>query len=87
MTADPGLGYEIRVAGRLDDRWSSWFEGLSLCHGADGTSTLTGTVADQAQLHGILARLRDVGVVLLCCRAIEADDAGDPCRAAGRLSR
>jgi hypothetical protein len=63
--------YELRVDGRLDARWSEWFEGLVVDAGDDGTSTLTGPVADQAQLHGILARLRDLGVTLLSCQVLE----------------
>ncbi len=63
--------YELRVDGRLDERWSEWFEGLVVGTGDDGTSTLTGPVADQAQLHGILARVRDVGVTLLSCRVLD----------------
>ena len=63
--------YELRVVGRLDERWSEWFDGLVVDSRDDGTSTLTGQVADQAQLHGILARVRDLGVTLLSCRALD----------------
>ena len=70
MSRDEACDYEFRVVGHLDDRWSTWFEELVLVRDVDGTSTLTGQVADQAQLYGILARLRDVGVTLLCCRAL-----------------
>lgn len=63
--------YEVRVVGRLDERWSEWFDGLVVDTDEDGTSTLTGPVADQAQLHGILARVRDVGATLLSCRALD----------------
>lgn len=63
--------YELRVDGALDSRWSDWFDGLVVSARDDGTSTLTGPVADQAQLHGILARLRDLGVTLLSCRALD----------------
>jgi len=80
VSRDDACGYEFRVAGHLDDRWSMWFDGLVIVRDDDGTSTLTGAVADQAQLHGILARLRDVGATLLCCRALVDDDAADPCR-------
>ena len=53
--------YEIRIKGHLDhNRWSTWFEGLTLtCH-EDGTTTLTGPVADQAALHGYLRKIRDL---------------------------
>jgi hypothetical protein len=63
------MTYAIRVDGHLDDHWSGWFGGLTLTHNGDGTSTLTGSAADQAQLHGILARLRDIGATLLDLRA------------------
>ncbi len=58
-------GYVVRVSGHLDHHWSSRFAGLTLAHDADGTTTLTGAVADQAALHGILARVRDLGVTLI----------------------
>jgi hypothetical protein len=57
--------YEIRLQGRLDPRWSTWFEGLELTPGTDGTTVLHGPVADQAALHGLLARLRDIGLPLI----------------------
>ena len=57
--------YEIRLQGRLDARWSAWFEGLTLTTGTEGTTLLSGPVADQAALHGHLARLRDLGLPLV----------------------
>lgn len=62
--ADP-VDYEIRVDGRLDDHWAAWFGGLTLVHESDGTTTLVGHVADQAQLHGLLSRVRDLGLTLV----------------------
>jgi hypothetical protein len=56
--------YQFRVAGHLDDHWSAAFEKLAIARRRD-TSTLTGPVADQAELHGILGRLRDIGATLL----------------------
>ena len=70
MTAYDARVYELRISGRLDERWSDWFDELSVERLDDGTSTLTGVVADQAQLHGILARLRDLGVTLLACQVV-----------------
>ena len=58
-------GYVVRVSGHLDPHWSARFSGLTLAHDADGTTTLTGAVADQAALHGILTRIRDLGVTLI----------------------
>lgn len=55
----------IRLDGHLDYRWSDWFAGLALVHEPDGTTTLRGTVTDQAQLHGILAQVRDLGATLI----------------------
>ena len=75
----PALTYEVRVEGHLDDHWSGWLGELTITRHHDGTSTLAGPVADQAQLHGVLARLRDIGVTLLSLKAIEA-----ACRAKGQ---
>jgi hypothetical protein len=68
-TGDPADGrgsdwYEIRVQGRLDDRWAAWFDGLDLTRTDDGTTVLRGPVTDQAALHGLLHKLRDLGVPL-----------------------
>jgi hypothetical protein len=65
--------YEIRIKGHLDTRWAAWFEGMSLTHAADGTTALNGIVADQAALHGLLQKLRDLGVPL-----ISVNDGGNP---------
>ena len=62
---DPVPAYEIRVAGRLAPRWSSWFDGLDVADGDDGTTVIRGPVVDQAALHGLIQKLRDVGVPLL----------------------
>ncbi|MGV8973537.1 MAG: hypothetical protein ACOH10_14545 [Rhodoglobus sp.] len=57
--------YEIRLAGQLDSRWSEWFEDATLTTDADGFTTLTGTVIDQAALHGLIRRVSDLGVPLI----------------------
>lgn len=57
--------YQIRVEGYLDGRWSHWFDDLRLTHHRDGTTTLFGTVADQAALHGLLAKVRDLNLTLI----------------------
>jgi hypothetical protein len=57
--------YEIRLTGHLDARWSAWFDGLSLTRESDGTTIVHGFVADQAALHGLLAKVRDLGLPLL----------------------
>jgi hypothetical protein len=56
--------YEIRLKGRLDYRWASWFDGLSLTHNSDGTTVIHGIVADQSALHGLLQKVRDLGLPL-----------------------
>ena len=61
---NPGR-YEIRVEGRLDARWAAWFDGLALTHGSDGTTLVHGPVADQAALHGLLQKIRDLGLPLI----------------------
>lgn len=61
----PAEWYEIHVDGRLPGDWSDWFEGLSLRSGADGDSVLSGFLADQAALHGVLAKIRDMNLKLI----------------------
>jgi hypothetical protein len=67
---EPGL-YEIRVVGHLDTRWAEWFEGLSFTHQSDGTTILYGPVVDQAALHGLLRKVRDLGVPLISAIRVE----------------
>ena len=62
--------YRIRVQGHLDQRWVSWFDGMTVTHGADGTTMLEGDVADQAALHGLLQRVRDTGLALISVEPI-----------------
>jgi len=57
--------YEIRVKGHLDSRWEAWFDGLSLTRADDGTTVIRGPIVDQAALHGLLQKLRDIGVPLI----------------------
>ena len=57
--------YEIRIKGRLDPRWSDWFEGLQLTHLDNDETLLSGFVPDQAALHGHLERIRDLNLVLI----------------------
>ena len=57
--------YWIRIQGRLDQRWESWFEGMQLSCDADGTTLLQGPVPDQASLHGLLTKVRDIGLPLV----------------------
>ena len=64
--------YRLRVAGRLDQHWSAWFGGLTLTHEDDGSTSLTGTVTDQAELHGLLAKIRDLGVALISVTVVDS---------------
>lgn len=64
-TKDQPAWYEIRFQGRLDPTWAAWFDGFSLDPQADGVTVLRGWVVDQAALHGLLARLRDLGLPLV----------------------
>ena len=57
--------YRIRVGGHLDDRWSDWLGGLAVQRQEDGTTVLVGPVVDQAALHGVIVRIRDLGLPLL----------------------
>jgi len=64
-------GYQLRVDGHLDEHWSSWFGDLTLTHEDDGTTSLTGAVADQAELHGLLTKIRDLGVTLISVAVVD----------------
>jgi len=68
----PGL-YEIRIKGHLEDRWADWFEGLTITLEDDGNTLLTGPVTDQAALHGLLRKVRDLGLPLLSVNSVEPD--------------
>ena len=68
----PTGDYELRVDGHLDEHWSTWF-GLTLTHDDDGTTTLRGPVTDQAELHGLLAKVRDLGATLLSVKTIDTE--------------
>ena len=57
--------YEIRIRGHLAPRWGSWFDGLTLTLDPDGTTVIRGEVADQAALHGLIQKVRDIGLPLV----------------------
>jgi len=73
--------HRIRVKGNLDRKWSDWFDGFTISAQADGTTLLTGPVVDQAALHGLFAKIRDLGLSLLSVKRVEDDsltqDAGE----------
>ena len=68
---EPPAYYEITVQGVLESRWSAWFDGLQLTSDAAGRTIISGPVADQAALHGLLARIRDLGLPLLEVRGTD----------------
>lgn len=68
---EPGH-YELRVEGHLDDHWVEWFEHFELTRATDGTTALCGPVVDQAALHSLLAKVRDLGMVLISVRMTTA---------------
>jgi hypothetical protein len=82
---DPSAGhkhapsrYEIRLRGHLASRWAAWFDGMTLTTHSDGTTILEGPVVDQAALHGLLTKLRDLGLPLLSLTEVDADPQAPP---------
>lgn len=67
---EPGI-YEIRLKGHLDDEWADWFGGLTITLEEHGDTLLTGPVADQAALHGVLKKVRNLGLPLLSVNLLE----------------
>jgi hypothetical protein len=63
--------YRIRVKGHLDPEWSEWLDNMAITQEEEGTTTLSGPVVDQAALHGLLIKIRDLGLVLITVESIE----------------
>jgi hypothetical protein len=63
--------YQLRIGGHLNSSWSDWFEGMVLTQEDDGTTTLCGPVVDQAALHGLLEKVRDIGATLMAVNLLE----------------
>ena len=74
---EPGQ-YEIRLKGHLDDKWVDWFEGLTITRADNGETLLTGPVVDQAALHGVLRKVRDLGLPLVSVNQIDPKQANGP---------
>jgi len=73
MDTPPPL-YEIRIVGHLSQQWVDWFEGLTILLEEDGTTLLSGPVADQAALHGVLKKVRDLGMPLISVNQVQFDE-------------
>jgi hypothetical protein len=65
--------YEIRLTGRLDAHWAAWFDGLTVSQEDDGTTVISGPIADQSALHGVLQRVRDLGLPLTSVTRLDPD--------------
>ena len=72
---EPGL-VEIRIKGHLADRWADWFGGLTITLEDNGDTLLTGPVVDQSALHGLLKKVRDLGMPLLAVNRVESGQPG-----------
>jgi hypothetical protein len=71
--------YEIRIQGQLHFRWAAWFDGWSLTNDNDGTTVISGPVIDQAALHGLLQKVRDIGLPLISVQQVDQDQQpGEP---------
>ena len=72
------MQYEIRIEGHLGSGWAAWFDGLRLTDEDDGTTVIRGALVDQAALHGLLQKLRDLGIPLVSLTQIQPDPGGEP---------
>ena len=76
--ADQPRVYQIRLGGHLSPQWADWFEGLTITMEENGDTLLTGTVVDQAALHGLLKKVRDLGTPLLSVNYVEPNKRDTP---------
>ena len=74
--ADQPMIYEIRLKGHLGREWTDWFDGMAVDLSDDGHTLLTGPVPDQAALHGLLKKVRDLGLPLLAVQCVEPNETG-----------
>lgn len=70
--------YQIRLKGYLDRQWTDWFDGLTITLEENGETLLTGPVIDQAALHGLLKKVRDLGMTLLSINQTPSDETNQP---------
>jgi hypothetical protein len=66
--------YQIKIKGHLDAHWASWFDNMTISNDANGEAVLYGSLPDQAALHGVLIKIRDLGLPLLAVSSIEKDE-------------
>ncbi len=68
--------YQISVQGHVDSGWETWFDGLAITHDDGGTTLLSGEIEDQAALHGILVKIRDLGLILVTVQRVDKPHTG-----------
>jgi len=69
--------YQIKIKGHLDNRWSGWFDNMTISNEANGEAVLHGPLPDQAALHGVLIRIRDLGLPLLAIATVAIDESAN----------
>ena len=74
MEVETSCVYEIRVEGHLTDCWSDWFEGLAIHNDDHGETTITGSLADQAALHGVLTKVHNLNLILLSVQRLSTNE-------------
>ena len=67
------MTYKIRIKGHMDTKWADWFDGLQITHEEDGTTTLYGPLPDQAALHSVLRKIRDLNLQLISVEQVNLD--------------
>lgn len=75
MEPDQPQVYQVRLQGHLGDQWTNWFEGLTITLEENGQTVLTGSVADQSALYGLLKKVRDLGISLVSVNRVEPSHA------------
>ncbi len=65
--------YQIKIKGHLEEHWAEWFEEMTFTHEKDGTTTLHGPLSDQAALHSILRKIRDLNLQLISVKQVKLD--------------
>ena len=72
MTESNNTTYQIKLKGHLNQSWADWFDEMTFIHESDGTTTLTGEIIDQSALHGLLKKIRDLGLPLISVNQIDS---------------